>query len=73
MMLITKILNKTVGEDNRKTEMYCTAPFLSIMLVLLIDTRFMTANRAVRTGLTASAVVSVCRHNPHKVHIQLMW
>ncbi|KAL1988314.1 hypothetical protein VTN96DRAFT_9997 [Rasamsonia emersonii] len=40
MMLITKVLNKTVGEDNRKTEM------------------FMTANRTVRTGLTASAVVS---------------
>ncbi|KAL1962184.1 hypothetical protein VTN77DRAFT_530 [Rasamsonia byssochlamydoides] len=40
MMLVTKILSKTVGEDNRKTEM------------------FMTANRTVRTGLTASAVVS---------------
>ncbi|KAJ6014835.1 hypothetical protein N7540_009426 [Penicillium herquei] len=40
MMLITKILKKTTGEDNRKTEM------------------FMTANRTVRTGLTASAVIS---------------
>ncbi|KAJ5623541.1 hypothetical protein N7490_012146 [Penicillium lividum] len=40
MMLITKILKKTTGEDNQKTEM------------------FMTANRTVRTGLTASAVIS---------------
>ncbi|OGE55829.1 hypothetical protein PENARI_c004G00772 [Penicillium arizonense] len=37
MMLITKVLKKTTGEDNKKTEM------------------FMTANRTVRTGLTASA------------------
>ncbi|OOF90110.1 hypothetical protein ASPCADRAFT_410373 [Aspergillus carbonarius ITEM 5010] len=40
MMAITKILKKTTGEDNRKTEM------------------FMTANRTVRTGLTASAEIS---------------
>ncbi|PWY74168.1 Na+/solute symporter [Aspergillus eucalypticola CBS 122712] len=40
MMVITRILKKTTGEDNRKTEM------------------FMTANRTVRTGLTASAVIS---------------
>ncbi|KAB8264684.1 Sodium:solute symporter family-domain-containing protein [Aspergillus pseudonomiae] len=40
MMLITKLLKKTTGEDNKKTEM------------------FMTANRTVRTGLTASAVIS---------------
>ncbi|CRG90864.1 putative urea active transporter 1 [Talaromyces islandicus] len=40
MMFITRLLNKTLGEDNKKTEM------------------FMTANRTVRTGLTASAVVS---------------
>ncbi|GLA41072.1 hypothetical protein AnigIFM63309_008918 [Aspergillus niger] len=40
MMVITKILKKTTGEDNKKTEM------------------FMTANRTVRTGLTASAVIS---------------
>ncbi|KAJ5905070.1 uncharacterized protein N7473_001986 [Penicillium subrubescens] len=40
MMLVTKILKKTTGEDNKKTEM------------------FMTANRSVRTGLTASAVIS---------------
>ncbi|KAH8703158.1 putative urea active transporter [Talaromyces proteolyticus] len=40
MMLITRLLSKTIGEDNKKTEM------------------FMTANRTVRTGLTASAVVS---------------
>ncbi|RHZ56161.1 sodium:solute symporter family protein [Aspergillus thermomutatus] len=40
MMLITKILKKTAGEDNKKTEM------------------FMTANRTLRTGLTASAVIS---------------
>ncbi|QKX59484.1 uncharacterized protein TRUGW13939_06618 [Talaromyces rugulosus] len=40
MMFITRLLNRTIGEDNKKTEM------------------FMTANRTVRTGLTASAVVS---------------
>ncbi|KAF7181258.1 hypothetical protein CNMCM7691_000476 [Aspergillus felis] len=40
MMLITKVLKRTAGEDNKKTEM------------------FMTANRTVRTGLTASAVIS---------------
>ncbi|KAL4887667.1 Sodium:solute symporter family-domain-containing protein [Aspergillus karnatakaensis] len=40
MMLVTKVLKKTTGEDNKKTEM------------------FMTANRTVRTGLTASAVIS---------------
>ncbi|KAF9890506.1 hypothetical protein FE257_005911 [Aspergillus nanangensis] len=40
MMLITKVLKRTAGEDNKKTEM------------------FMTANRSVRTGLTASAVIS---------------
>ncbi|KAE8155149.1 Sodium:solute symporter family-domain-containing protein [Aspergillus avenaceus] len=40
MMIITKVLKKTTGEDNKKTEM------------------FMTANRTVQTGLTASAVIS---------------
>ncbi|KAL4993622.1 Sodium:solute symporter family-domain-containing protein [Aspergillus recurvatus] len=40
MMFVTKVLKKTTGEDNKKTEM------------------FMTANRTVRTGLTASAVIS---------------
>ncbi|KAF2797231.1 urea active transporter [Melanomma pulvis-pyrius CBS 109.77] len=40
MVFVTKLLKRTVGEDNRKTEM------------------FMTANRSVNTGLTASAVVS---------------
>ncbi|KAF2398136.1 hypothetical protein EJ06DRAFT_583948 [Trichodelitschia bisporula] len=40
MIYATRVLKKTVGEDNEKTEM------------------FMTANRSVRTGLTASAVVS---------------
>jgi Na+/proline symporter len=40
MVLTTRVLRKTVGEDNSKTEM------------------FMTANRSVRTGLTASAVIS---------------
>lgn len=44
MVFVTRILKRTVGEDNEKTEM------------------FMTANRSVRTGLTASAVVSVCVH-----------
>lgn len=40
MMAITRVLKKTAGEDNNKTEM------------------FMTANRTVGTGLTASAVIS---------------
>lgn len=40
MVLVTRLMRRTVGEDNRKTEM------------------FMTANRSVRTGLTASAVIS---------------
>ncbi|KAF5007798.1 hypothetical protein FDECE_5922 [Fusarium decemcellulare] len=40
MMFATHILKKTVGEDNKTTEM------------------FMTANRRVGTGLTASAVIS---------------
>lgn len=40
MVLVTWLMKKTVGEDNRRTEM------------------FMTANRTVRTGLTASAVIS---------------
>lgn len=40
MILVTHILRKTAGEDNRTTEM------------------FMTANRRVGTGLTASAVIS---------------
>ncbi|KAF2704123.1 urea active transporter [Pleomassaria siparia CBS 279.74] len=40
MIFVTRLLKRTVGEDNRKTEM------------------FMTANRSVNTGLTASAVVS---------------
>ncbi|KAF2667822.1 urea active transporter [Microthyrium microscopicum] len=40
MIFVTRILKKTIGEDNEKTEM------------------FITANRTVNTGLTASAVVS---------------
>ncbi|KAL5452691.1 hypothetical protein PMIN06_005875 [Paraphaeosphaeria minitans] len=40
MVVVTRLLKRTVGEDNKKTEM------------------FMTANRSVNTGLTASAVVS---------------
>ncbi|KAF4257325.1 hypothetical protein KXW28_003122 [Aspergillus fumigatus] len=40
MMGVTKVLKRTAGEDNKRTEM------------------FMTANRTVRTGLTASAVIS---------------
>lgn len=40
MMFVTRVLKKTVGEDNKTTEM------------------FMTANRSVGVGLTASAVVS---------------
>ncbi|PVH75681.1 hypothetical protein DL98DRAFT_498023 [Cadophora sp. DSE1049] len=40
MVFVTKILKKTTGEDNAKTEM------------------FITANRSVGRGLTASAVIS---------------
>lgn len=40
MILVTHILKKTAGENNKTTEM------------------FMTANRRVGTGLTASAVIS---------------
>lgn len=40
MVYITRVLKRTVGEDNSKSEM------------------FMTANRSIRTGLTASAVIS---------------
>lgn len=40
MIFVTHILKKTVGENNKTTEM------------------FMTANRRVGTGLTASAVIS---------------
>lgn len=40
MMATTRLLRRTLGEDNRTTEM------------------FMTANRSVGTGLTASAVIS---------------
>ncbi|KAL3417528.1 urea active transporter [Phlyctema vagabunda] len=40
MVFVTRVLKRTAGEDNSKTEM------------------FMTANRSVRTGLTASAVIS---------------
>jgi hypothetical protein len=62
MMLVTKVLKKTTGEDNKKTEMY--GPILPPILILspipiLTSNRFMTANRAVGTGLTASAVISV--------------
>jgi hypothetical protein len=59
MMFITRLLNRTIGEDNKKTEM-CVS--LTYTLTLNTDetlNRFMTANRTVRTGLTASAVVSV--------------
>lgn len=63
MMLVTKVLKKTTGEDNKKTEMYdpaqssvTTPPSL---IFILTYTRFMTANRTVGTGLTASAVISV--------------
>ncbi|KAH8646153.1 Sodium:solute symporter family-domain-containing protein [Xylariales sp. PMI_506] len=40
MVFVTHVLKKTLGEDNRTSEM------------------FMTANRSIGTGLTASAVVS---------------
>ncbi|KAJ6068472.1 hypothetical protein N7499_010359 [Penicillium canescens] len=56
MMLITKVLKKTTGEDNKKTEMYEFA--VQIPTQTDPENRFMTANRTVRTGLTASAVIS---------------
>jgi hypothetical protein len=62
MMLITKVLKKTTGEDNKKTEMY----EYHVQTPTLTDpeNRFMTANRTVRTGLTASAVISVSSLSP---------
>lgn len=58
MTYVTRLLKKTTGEDNKKTEMYVS--ILARLLVSLTDHyRFMTANRTVRTGLTASAVISV--------------
>ena len=62
MMLVPKVLKKTTGEDNKKTEMYDPAQFsvlYSSLIFILTYTRFMTANRTVGTGLTASAVISV--------------
>lgn len=59
MMFVTRVLKKTVGEDNAKTEMWVDFRPLSSH-PLLTNSRFMTANRNVRTGLTASAVISVC-------------
>ncbi len=64
MMLVTKVLKKTTGEDNKKTEMYDPAQSSvlspSLIFILTYTTcRFMTANRTVGTGLTASAVISV--------------
>lgn len=63
MMFTTRLLNKTLGEDNTKTEMYAYRTLLEDLHLCRINLtfdRFMTANRTVRTGLTASAVVSVC-------------
>ncbi|KAJ5344498.1 hypothetical protein N7452_002502 [Penicillium brevicompactum] len=55
MMLITRVLKKTTGEDNEKTEMW-EQNLLALNYANF--TRFITANRTVRTGLTASAVIS---------------
>ena len=65
MMLITKVLKKTTGEDNKKTEMYALffANLRSFFITNSVN-RFMTANRTVRTGLTASAVISVSPSPP---------
>lgn len=63
MMFITRLLNNTLGEDNTKTEMYACRSLLEGLHLCKTNPnvdRFMTANRTVRTGLTASAVVSVC-------------
>lgn len=61
MVFVTKLLKRTVGEDNKKTEMYVSRTCYSITFCLTTPLdRFMTANRSVNTGLTTSAVVSVC-------------
>lgn len=32
MMVITRILNRTVGEDNKKTEMWNSSPLFTLLL-----------------------------------------
>lgn len=59
MMLVTKALKSTVGEDNSNAETY-VSPQSFHPTSFLIATRFIVANRRVGTGLVASAVVSVC-------------
>jgi urea-proton symporter len=67
MIFVTRLLKTTVNEDNTKTEMYALQRSHRFLLnerdisgSYHSSIRFMTANRSVRTGLTASAVISVC-------------
>ena len=63
MIFVTRLLKRTAGEDNTKTEMYASFSTGSRHFLLTnCHYRFITANRSVRTGLTASAVVSVRSH-----------
>ena len=59
MMFVTRLLKRTVGEDNEKTEMSVKLQANGINQLAHPFYRFITANRSVRTGLTASAVISV--------------
>ena len=68
MVFVTKVLKKTVGEDNKTTEMYVKfGPSYRHPGWFKLD-RFLTANRSVRTGLTASAVISVNYHAPPNLY-----
>jgi len=68
MMVITKVLKRTTGEDNKKTEMYEYFLIVFRDISFWYQYRFMTANRSVRTGLTASAVISVSIWYYQKYH-----
>lgn len=57
MVFLTKLLKRTVGEDNKHTEMFMTGRVLLHVSAPKLTGK--QANRSVRTGLTASAVVSV--------------
>jgi hypothetical protein len=72
MVLVTRLLKRTVGEDNKKTEMYVRGQ-QSIDFLTNHAFRFMTANRSVKTGLTASAVISVGFHDYEATELPLMF
>lgn len=67
MILVTKALKSTVGEDNSNAETSVTKRICAWVLLTL--SRFIVANRKVGTGLVASAVVSVSSwgNSIHKV------